>query len=228
MPEKRSRVNIAFDYVIDQLLEGNIQPGDRLPPEQELCDILHISRNSLREAIKQMEACGVIEIRRPEGTYIRDTYDSKMLDPIFYSIILRKNNWTDFVEMRKVLDIGTLAAVVSGNKPLRHLDEMKARVAEMRALFAREEPDAGEIMACDAAFHKLIEDELGNEQISTVITYITRMTIPSRMETIRKVIRNGEAGSFIALHEQLIDIVENRRGDLVVKAVNDHYKHWNS
>ena len=228
MEDKRSRVDIAFDYVVNELIEGHLQPGDRLPPEQELCTILSISRNSLREAVKQMEVCGLVHIRRPEGTYISETYNQKMLDPILYSIILQKNSWKDFIEMRRVLDIGTLSAVISSGRPLKHLDEMKAGVERMRQLFAEPEPDAKAVMACDAAFHELIEDELGNTQISTVISYITRLTIPSRTETIRKVIRDGETENFIALHEQLIDIVENRRGDLVVKAVSDHYRHWNA
>ena len=149
-----------------------------------------------------------------------------MLDPVLYSIILKKNNWADFVEMRRVLDIGTLFAVVTSSRPLTHTEEMRERLKEMRELLFQPDPNAEAIMACDAAFHRLIEEELGNEQISTVIDYVTRLTIPSRTETIRKVLREGQMENFVALHEQLLDIVENRRSEDIVSAVSNHYRHW--
>ena len=224
--EKKTCTDIAVDYIINGLIEGRFLPGDKLPAEPEMCMILQMSRNSVREAIKKMEACGLVQIRRPEGTFISESYNQSMLDPILYSIILRKNSWKDFVEMRRVLDLGTLTAVISRQEPLKHLDEMKAGIEEMRQLFSAGEPNAEAIMDCDVAFHRLIEDELGNEQISTVISYITRLTIPSRTQTVRDVIRDGAEDDFIRLHEQLVDIIENKRIDLVTQAVNDHYSHW--
>ena len=45
----------------------------------------------MREAIKILEAYGVVYIKRAEGTFVNDTYNHKMLDPMLYGILLDKN-----------------------------------------------------------------------------------------------------------------------------------------
>lgn len=55
-------------YIVDQ----NLQPGDTLPTEQQLCQKLGVSRNVLREAIKSMEVMGLIEACPGRGTEVRE------------------------------------------------------------------------------------------------------------------------------------------------------------
>jgi DNA-binding FadR family transcriptional regulator len=63
-PAKRTR---SFEDVVEQIrnavIEGRIQKGDRLPNERELCGIFGVSRSTLREGIRALEALGVVEVR---------------------------------------------------------------------------------------------------------------------------------------------------------------------
>ena len=63
-PAKRTR---SFDDVVEQIrsavIEGRIQKGDRLPNERELCRLFSVSRSTLREGIRALEALGVVEVR---------------------------------------------------------------------------------------------------------------------------------------------------------------------
>ena len=52
------------------ILDGSLVVGQRLPSERELCGKLDVSRNSLREALKELRARGVIETRRGSGTRV--------------------------------------------------------------------------------------------------------------------------------------------------------------
>lgn len=67
-PAKRTR---SFEDVVEQIrnavIEGKIQKGDRLPNERELCRIFGISRSTLREGIRALEALGVVEVRPGAG-----------------------------------------------------------------------------------------------------------------------------------------------------------------
>ena len=103
-----SVVERVINGIISSIIEGELRPGDQLPTEPELCKKYDAGRNSVREAIKQLQAYGVVYIRRADGTYISDSYDQKMLDPMLYNIILHQNDWKDFVTLRAVIDIGTL------------------------------------------------------------------------------------------------------------------------
>ena len=48
---------------------------------------MQVSRNSVREAIKVLEAMGVLIIKRPEGTFVAEGFSDKMLDPMVYGLI---------------------------------------------------------------------------------------------------------------------------------------------
>src|SRR5262249_8378084 len=69
----------TFEQILYQLEEaavaGRLRPGDRLPPERVLAEQLGVSRTSLREAIRVLEALGIVTVRRgaDQGVTVRAT-----------------------------------------------------------------------------------------------------------------------------------------------------------
>src|SRR5688572_27123761 len=63
-PVRRVR---SFDDVVthvrDGILDGTVAPGERLPSERELCELFGVSRPTVREALRALEAVGLVEIR---------------------------------------------------------------------------------------------------------------------------------------------------------------------
>ena len=61
----------SFDDVLEQLREaifsGRVRPGDRLPGERQLCEEFGVGRPTLREALRSLEAVGIIEVRPGKG-----------------------------------------------------------------------------------------------------------------------------------------------------------------
>ena len=95
-PEKqknavKSVVDQVMDGIISQIIDGTLHPGDKLPTEMELCKQFGAGRNSVREAVKKLQAYGILYIKRADGTFVSENYNQKMLDPMLYSIILQKN-----------------------------------------------------------------------------------------------------------------------------------------
>lgn len=64
----------ALDQLKDFIASGAVAPGERLPSERDLAERLGIGRNSLREALKVLEAVGLVELRVGDGrgTYITE------------------------------------------------------------------------------------------------------------------------------------------------------------
>src|SRR6202161_311849 len=60
----------AFEQLISHVVNGTWRPGDRIPPERELCQQLGIARTSLREALKAMELVGMLDSRVGDGTFV--------------------------------------------------------------------------------------------------------------------------------------------------------------
>ena len=204
-PEKqknavKSVVDQVMDGIISQIIDGTLHPGDKLPTEMELCKQFGAGRNSVREAVKKLQAYGILYIKRADGTFVSENYNQKMLDPMLYSIILQKNSWQEFVELRSVIDIGM-------HSP---------------------EPSVDKVLELDSRFHTQIANAAQNPMLATITEYITRLTLPSRLETTRKVLAKGEEEieRFVELHRQLLSVIERRQVDEIAATVQDHYIFW--
>ena len=89
--EKKTKVS-AVDLVIDNiksvLINKKIAPGDLLPSEQAMAEGLGVGRGSVREALKILDAFGIVEIIHGDGTYIATSANKKIFDPLIYSLII--------------------------------------------------------------------------------------------------------------------------------------------
>ena len=224
--KKTSVVDSVKDWIIDQLIKGNLRPGSKLPTEAELCSKMGASRNSIREAIKQLEAYGVVYIKRAEGTFISDSYEAKMLSPLLYSFILQNNRWNDFVDLRRAVDIGTLYVLMTKHLDDEQLLRLKDAFNSLEEAVACRELDVLRITDADCNFHNTIISLTQNPQLITLSEYINLITIPSRQKTTETVINSGEIDSYIHLHRQLYEIVLNSDKGSIEQTVTNHYIFW--
>ncbi|MEG2097104.1 MAG: GntR family transcriptional regulator, partial [Pseudoflavonifractor sp.] len=203
-----------------------LQPGGQLPTEPELCKQYGAGRNSVREAIKQLQAYGVVYIRRADGTYVCDSYRQKMLDPMLYNIILHKNDWKDFVTLRAAIDIGTLHMAMALPGLEDCLPELERLVNAIDGEMHSACPSTAKVMELDTRFHSIIAQTTHNPQLVTVTEYITRLSIPSRLETVERVLKDGEIDNFVSLHRQIVTLIANRDVSQIERVVLDHYVYW--
>ena len=68
-----------LNMITDDILSGNLKPGDKLPTENELAESLGVGRNSVRKAIKMLSSFGVIEVKMGAGTYIAESMHGSIL-----------------------------------------------------------------------------------------------------------------------------------------------------
>lgn len=224
--EKKSVVDQVLDGIVSRIIDGTLKPGDQLPTEMELCEQYNAGRNSVREAIKKLEANGVVYIKRADGTFVSKEYNQKFLDPMLYSIILKKNNWHDFVELRSVIDIGTLLVIMDKELSQEKLDHLKEILHEMEVEVHKEQPCTDTIMELDTMFHTVLTGMTNNPQLVTITEYVTRLTIPSRWQTVEKVRSMEDFDNFVKLHWQMLDVIENKQRDKVVQTVKNHFVYW--
>ncbi|SES78307.1 DNA-binding transcriptional regulator, FadR family [Pseudobutyrivibrio sp. C4] len=223
---KVSVVDMVLDGIISDIIEGRLNPGDKIPTEPELCKRFGAGRNSVREAIKKLEANGILYIKRADGTFVSENYNHKMLDPMLYSIILKKNSWHDFVDLRFVIDIGTLQYIINEINKDEKFNDVRKVLLQMEAELCEENPDIDALLELDRKFHSILVEKANNPQLITITDYITRLTLPSRRATIEKIISDGQTDEFISLHRQMLEVVEKKEADKVVETVMNHYKYW--
>lgn len=155
------------DRVAEQLrtliVERALQPGDRLPAERALAVELGVSRTSLREAIAQLAAAGLLRARVGGGTYVQGpTQPEQVTEPLEPYLPLFQGDPEyrfDVLEIRHALE-----SAAAWHAALRATDEDRTKIAQafetMMAAHGHDDP-AGEA-AADAAFHLSIAEASHN------------------------------------------------------------------
>ncbi len=103
------RPNVVEDIIEtfkQAIIRGELQPGERLPSEAALGQQLGVGRGTVREAMKMLEALGVVNIKRGDGTYIVDKPSSALLSPLVFAIMLEAGMGTELLELRAIVEVG--------------------------------------------------------------------------------------------------------------------------
>lgn len=99
---RRSVPQDVFDQIVSEVLSGGMQPGEALPSERRLAEVLGVSRPAVREALKRLSAAGLVEVRQGDSTTVRDFRRHAGLD-LLPSLLLRSGE-LDFGVARSILE----------------------------------------------------------------------------------------------------------------------------
>lgn len=69
---RRSVPEDVFEQIVAEVLNGEMKPGDALPSERRLAEVLGVSRPAVREALKRLTSTGLVDIRQGDTTTVRD------------------------------------------------------------------------------------------------------------------------------------------------------------
>jgi GntR family transcriptional regulator, transcriptional repressor for pyruvate dehydrogenase complex len=147
---------------------GDYRAGDRLPSERELGEMIGVSRVSVREAIRSLEALGLVEVQHGRGCFVTQGPGDEYASSFGRWLTLHRDEVMDLMKVRGALD--ALAAEAAA----RHADDaMVARLHELNAAFndarAVEPADVAQLIAADKAFHNGIAEASGSPLLATLL-----------------------------------------------------------
>ncbi len=99
---RRSVPEEVFGQIATNVLSGEMQPGEALPSERRLSEVLGVSRPAIREALKQLSAAGLVEVRQGGVTTVRDFRRHAGLDLL--PRLLFRNGELDISVVRGILE----------------------------------------------------------------------------------------------------------------------------
>lgn len=99
----RPRRHSAADQIKDYILTEGLQPGDTLPTESDLCELLDVSRSSVREAIRTLSTLGIVEVRHGFGTFVGTMSLEAMVETLVFRGVLAPGD--DLRALREVLEV---------------------------------------------------------------------------------------------------------------------------
>ncbi|HKG66861.1 MAG TPA: FadR/GntR family transcriptional regulator [Solirubrobacteraceae bacterium] len=150
----------SFDDVVRQLREaiysGRIRPGQRLPGERQLCEEFGVGRPTLREALRSLEAVGIIEVRpgKGGGSYAVTPSESTVGDALAALVNLRGASLEDLAEFRVDFEAEN-ASWAARRADAGDIAMLRSIVAEARA--AADDPSTlREVAAIDVRWHEAL------------------------------------------------------------------------
>ncbi|MFE0516097.1 FadR/GntR family transcriptional regulator [Streptomyces sp. NPDC058964] len=150
------------------IVDRRLPSGAPLPTEPELMTFLGASRNSVREALKALQAMGIVEIRHGFGTYVGPMSLAPMVEGLAFRTVAGHHRGEDsllqLLELREAMETG-LVSRLAGRLPEADLIELERLVARME----REAAQGAGLAETDRAFHATLYRGLDNVLLSEVL-----------------------------------------------------------
>lgn len=148
-----------------QIEQGILKPGDKIPSERELCEMLSVSRIAVREAIKALAAKGLLEVRAGEGTYVKSITADDLLDPLT-SLLMNEYTLRELLEFRWVMEVqmAEWAAVRAKERDLQYMEEILKRME-------KNIQEGKGYAEADIEFHDAIASASGNALLAKMMHY---------------------------------------------------------
>jgi GntR family transcriptional regulator, transcriptional repressor for pyruvate dehydrogenase complex len=132
-PRSEAIADRLRDEILDAILRGDWEPGERLPAERELAQRLSVNRSSVREALRSLEQLGLVVVRRGGGATVRSPRDAHL--PILRSL-LHAGGRLDAALALQILDVhemlvcgaARLSAERGSDDQLLHARELLSRL----------------------------------------------------------------------------------------------------
>lgn len=208
-----------IDYIEQQLYEGALKVGDRLPAERELSSILQISRGAVRIGLAVLVAIGIVDSRQGSGNYINGEYDHKLTQMMTMMYAL--------CEMSQLEMIGFRYAAEQEAILLAHRSISPAQKEQLRAhLEALENAsDAKEQILHDQMIHQIIVEASNNRLVIARYMALNKMLYPL-IRHVRESIANmgpKEADGLQSMHRKLVEHLCNNNYQGAKAALDGHF-----
>ena len=217
----RTRYDIAIDAIKSYIIQKKLSPGDPLPNEATLCEELSVSRSSVREAVRKLEALHIVKVIHGKGIFVGDLSLEPLVETLsFRTIVNQDANLTklrDVIQVRRILDLGVAQQVVDAmegtprpdlEKLVRHMEKQ----AKKHTTFLEQ----------DIEFHSRLFDETHNEvlkQLAHSLWLVHMAVLPQLGLTVSE-----NLGTAAASHNNMLQAAIAGDVDAYRDAVVEHYK----
>ena len=174
VPAQRVR---SFDHIVGQIREaissGGIQPGERLPSERDLGVAFGVSRTTLREALRALEAQGVIEIRTGSrgGAFVAEPSSDLVAGALGNLLRFRSATARELAEFREPFEAENAAWAARRADPAA-LAELEHIVGDVAARASDESVPWPEVAALEVKFHDAVARATGNSVRAAIMSAI--------------------------------------------------------
>jgi GntR family transcriptional repressor for pyruvate dehydrogenase complex len=219
-PVRRAKAyDLASEQIKELITDGTWGPGDKLPSEKLLAEQLAISRGSVREALRMLEALGWLEIRPGEGTVVKQKVEAGPTAAVSDVEPPQEIDLGDLWEARKVIEprAAYLAAERCVDSDLTEIENLLNRAERLI-----QEDDWGQALRLNPDFHLAVTKASGNKVLARLqheLARLERAVVVSEGEPDYSLPR---AVKVLSEHRAIWKAVRSNRPDEAEQAMFQH------
>lgn len=202
--KKMSAADEVFKIIHDRILNGELAPGDILPPQDQLARQFSVSRNTLREAVNKLAAMGLLKTKAGVGTIVEMGSPASYVSSLKDHLLITSATAGEFFEARFFIEMATVQLAV-----------MRASQADLDALTAtidRQENafrigDLETFSKHDTRFHVELANISGNKVLAKFLTTLWDLLLQFIAEVA---MLPGASERAIRFHRQIVAIIAAR------------------
>ena len=197
----------VIEYFKNRIMAGELRPGEKLPPEREIAQMLEVSRNSVREALRIMDMTGVISSQQGSGNYITCEFQKSIAETMGMMFAMSQINYQQISQIRYALEQQAFALAIeqASESQMETLEELVKRLD--RSMDEQE----------NARIDKQIHFTLAQASSGVIDTFIRNMRA--------EILRTKEAKEALNLcHRQIAEALRNKDNAAGKDALDRHFR----
>ena len=224
-PRKVTIVESIVEQLVENIQNGSLEPGDKLPSERQLIDLLGVGRSSIREALQGLVMMGLVEIRPGQGTFVKHNLHAYIpdLSKPDLSTNLQREMRLQLIEARRLIEVD-IALQAATRATDAQIDHWRSTFDD----YVRYIDDFSDLryLEAHADFHILLADMTQNPfcvmLVKTVLQAIPQtlrereFVFPKELDL--KQLREAQ----VEIHQAILETVADRDSRAAQKAMEAH------
>lgn len=207
----------VIDYIKQEIREGKLTSGSKLPAERELSGLLGISRNSVREAIRTLDIMGVISSQQGAGNYLTGNFENNLVESMSMMFLLNQIDYQQISQLRRGLEMQALLLAID-NITEAQVNELSAVVAELE--HTTEENN----VLLDKKLHYTIAAASRNVLITNILQALSDLIDQFIADLRREILSSPDSKIILQeAHNDMMKSLVSRDKNLAYEAINKHF-----
>ncbi len=214
--QKVEKVDYAVKSVRAFILDGNLKPGTELPPESQMAKQMNVSKFSMREALRVLQAQGLIDITQGRRTRVAGYSTEPASEIISLTLQRSKASLAELIEARQTMEC-QIARFAALRAETRHMAAMEKTILAM-------EENPHDLELCvdkDTEFHDILSEASQNKVFELMFGPLRELLRESRKATIG-VVEGLERA--IEGHKRILSAIKDHDVEKAEKCMIDHLK----
>ena len=194
---------VVAKQIRDSIIDTGMAAGEKLPTESTLMERHAVSRSTIREAMKILQAENIVEIRHGRGSFVAaNTGLSK--DPLGLSFADSTKLLPDLMEVRLLME-PSIAEIAAVRRTVSDLQEMEKHLREMIETGRRGE----DYHTCDFRFHISVAKATHNDVLDRIFPLILEGIETGYAQTVHI---EGSFERAIDYHQRILEAIREQNG----------------